>query len=79
MAAPVATGIAAMVKAEDPNLSPSQIEDVLDSTTKDIMSKGKDKQSGYGLIDAYNAIKKVKQLESNIDEVNEGINDDYDV
>ncbi|NRV92409.1 S8 family peptidase [Clostridium beijerinckii] len=63
MAAPVATGIAAMVKAEDPNLSPSQIEDVLDSTTKDIMSKGKDKQSGYGLIDAYNAIKKVKQLE----------------
>lgn len=52
-----------MVKAEDPNLSPSQIEDVLDSTTKDIMSKGKDKQSGYGLIDAYNAIKKVKQLE----------------
>ncbi|WP_236895070.1 S8 family peptidase [Clostridium beijerinckii] len=63
MAAPVATGIAAMVKAEDPNLSPSQIEDVLDSTTKDIMSKGRDKQSGYGLIDAYNAIKKVKQLE----------------
>ncbi|CUU46737.1 S8 family peptidase [Clostridium beijerinckii] len=63
MAAPVATGIAAMVKAEDPNLSPSQIEDILDSTAKDIMSKGKDKQSGYGLIDAYNAIKKVKQLE----------------
>ncbi|WP_026889420.1 S8 family peptidase [Clostridium beijerinckii] len=63
MAAPVVTGIAAMVKAEDPNLSPSQIEDVLDSTAKDIMSKGKDKQSGYGLIDAYNAIKKVKQLE----------------
>ncbi|WP_270565766.1 S8 family peptidase [Clostridium beijerinckii] len=63
MAAPVATGIAAMIKAEDPNLSPSQIEDVLDSTAKDIMSKGKDKQSGYGLIDAYNAIEKVKQLE----------------
>ncbi|EKQ50173.1 MULTISPECIES: S8 family peptidase [unclassified Clostridium] len=63
MAAPVVTGIAAMVKAEDPNLSPSQIEEVLDSTTKDIMSKGKDMQTGYGLIDAYNAIKKVKQLE----------------
>ncbi|WP_297421407.1 S8 family peptidase [Clostridium sp.] len=63
MAAPVVTGIAAMVKAEDPNLSPSKIEEVLDSTTKDIMSKGKDVQTGYGLIDAYNAIKKVKQLE----------------
>lgn len=63
MAAPVVTGIAAMVKAEDPNLSPSQIGDILDSTAKDIMSKGKDQQSGYGLVDAYNAIKKVKQLE----------------
>ncbi len=63
MAAPIVSGIAAMAKAEDPNLSPSQIEDVLDSTAKDIMIKGKDQQSGYGLIDAYDAIKKVEQLE----------------
>ncbi|OOM80435.1 S8 family peptidase [Clostridium sp. BL-8] len=64
MAAPIVSGIAAMVKAEDPKLSPSQIENILDSTAKDIMTKGKDQNSGYGLIDAYNAIKKVKQLES---------------
>ncbi|EHI98818.1 Subtilisin [Clostridium sp. DL-VIII] len=64
MAAPIVSGIAAMVKAEDPKLSPSQIENILDSTAKDIMTKGKDQKSGYGLIDAYNAIKKVKQLES---------------
>jgi subtilisin family serine protease len=63
MAAPIVTGIAAMVKAENPNLSPSQIQDILDSTAKDIMSKGKDLQSGYGLINAYDAIKKVKQSE----------------
>ncbi len=63
MAAPIVSGIAAMVKAEDPNLSPSQMEDVLDSTAKDIMIKGKDQHSGYGLIDAYDAIKKVEQLE----------------
>lgn len=63
MAAPVAAGIAAMIKAEDPNLNPSQVESILDSSAKDIMSKGKDQQSGYGMIDAYNAIKKVKQLE----------------
>ncbi|WP_315067677.1 S8 family peptidase [uncultured Clostridium sp.] len=63
MAAPIVSGIAAMAKAEDPNLSPSQIEDVLDSTAKDIMIKGKDQKSGYGLIDAYDAIKKVEQLE----------------
>lgn len=63
MAAPIVSGIAAMAKAEDPNLSPSQMEDILDSTAKDIMTKGKDQQSGYGLIDAYDAIKKVKQIE----------------
>lgn len=63
MAAPVVTGIAAMIKAEDPNLTPSQIESILDSTAKDIMSKGKDQQSGYGMINAYSAIKKVKQIE----------------
>lgn len=63
MAAPIVSGIAAMAKAEDPNLSPSQMEDVLDSTAKDIMIKGKDQQSGYGLIDAYDAIKKVEQIE----------------
>lgn len=65
MAAPVVSGIAAMVKAENPQLSSSQIEDILDSTAKDIMYKGKDQQSGYGLIDAYGAIKKVKELEKN--------------
>lgn len=65
MAAPVVSGIAAMIKAENPQLSPSQMEDILDSTAKDIMYKGKDQQSGYGLIDAYNAIKKVKELEKN--------------
>lgn len=65
MAVPVVSGIAAMVKAEDPKLSPKQIEDILDSTAKDIMSKGKDQKSGYGLVDAYNAIKKVKDIEKN--------------
>jgi Subtilisin-like serine proteases len=65
MAAPVVSGIVAMVKAENPQLSPSQIEDILDSTAKDIMYTGKDQQSGYGLIDAYSAIKKVKELEKN--------------
>lgn len=63
MAAPVVSGIAAMIKAENPQLSSSQIEDILDSTAKDIMYKGKDQQSGYGLIDAYSAITKVKELE----------------
>ena len=64
MAAPVVSGIAAMLKAEDPQLSPSQMEDILDSTATDIMYKGRDQESGYGLVNAYSAIKKVKEMEN---------------
>ncbi|MFW2488078.1 S8 family peptidase [Clostridium chromiireducens] len=64
MAAPVVSGIAAMLKAENPQLSPSQIEDILDSTATDIMYQGRDQESGYGLVNAYNAIKKVKEIEN---------------
>lgn len=64
MAAPVVSGIAAMLKAENPQLSPSQMEDILDSTATDIMYQGRDQESGYGLVNAYNAIKKVKEMEN---------------
>lgn len=64
MAAPVVSGIAAMLKAENPQLSPSQIEDIIDSTATDIIYKGRDQFSGYGLINAYDAIKKVKEMEN---------------
>lgn len=64
MAAPVVSGIAAMVKAENPQLSPSQIEEILGSTATDIMYEGRDQQSGYGLVNGYNAIKKVKEKEN---------------
>jgi subtilisin family serine protease len=64
MAAPVVSGIAAMLKAEDPDLTPSQLEDILDSTATDIVYKGKDQATGYGLVNAYEAVKKVKEMES---------------
>lgn len=64
MAAPIVSGIAAMIKAENPQLSPSQMEDILDSTATDIMYQGRDQESGYGLVNAYNAIKKVKEMEN---------------
>ncbi|EKQ51881.1 MULTISPECIES: S8 family peptidase [unclassified Clostridium] len=64
MAAPVVSGIAAMLKAENPQLSPSQIEDIIDSTATDIIYQGRDQFSGYGLINAYDAIKKAKEMEN---------------
>ncbi len=63
MAAPVVSGIAAMLKAENPQLSPNEMEGILDSTATDIMYKGKDQESGYELVNAYNAIRKVKEIE----------------
>lgn len=64
VAAPVVSGIVAMLKAENPQLSPSQIEDILESTATDIMYEGRDQESGYGLVNGYNAIKKVKEMEN---------------
>lgn len=64
MAAPVVSGIAAMLKAENPDLTPAQLEDILDSTATDIMYQGKDQASGYGLVNAYEAVKKVKEMEN---------------
>lgn len=60
MAAPIVSGVAALVKAENPDLTPDQIAEVLDSTATDILDKGEDLQSGYGVVDAYKAISKVK-------------------
>lgn len=61
MSAPIVSGIAAMLKAQKPSISPDEIRDALDSTAQDILTKGKDKQSGYGLINAYKAISKISQ------------------
>ncbi|WML34220.1 S8 family peptidase [Clostridium sp. OS1-26] len=60
MAAPVVSGVAALVKAENPNLTPDQIAEILDDTATDILSKGKDLQSGYGIVNAYKAVLKAK-------------------
>lgn len=63
MAAPVVSGIAAMLRAENPSLMPDQIESILDKTAKDIMQQGRDQATGYGLVDAYNALQMVKSME----------------
>lgn len=63
MAAPVVAGIAAMVKAENPELSPSDIEYILNKCSVDIMEIGKDDNTGFGAVDAYNAIKRSRDFD----------------
>lgn len=64
MAAPVVAGIAAMIKAENPLIDSDEIAKIIDTTATDVMKKGKDMQTGYGLINAYEAIKNVKKNEN---------------
>lgn len=63
MAAPIVTGIAAMLKAENPAISPDQMKEILDSAATDIMTKGRDNESGYGLVNALNSVEKLKKEE----------------
>ena len=52
MAAPIVAGVAAMMKAINPSLTSEQIEDILNKTAVDVMEKGKDSSTGYGVVDA---------------------------
>ena len=56
MAAPVVAGVAAMMKAVNPNLTSEQMEDILNKTAVDVMEKGKDDSTGYGVVNAKAAV-----------------------
>ncbi len=55
-AAPHAAAIAALVKGAKPSLTATQISGILTSTAIDIMAPGVDRDSGYGIADAYSAV-----------------------
>ncbi|MBG9455847.1 peptidase S8 [Lysinibacillus sphaericus] len=72
-AAPQLAGICALVKQMSPNLSPTQIREVLKATARDVVSgksnpstggneavPGVDLATGHGLVDAYEAVKKAR-------------------
>ncbi len=55
-AAPFVSGTAALVVAEDGSLSPGEVRDRLQTATVDIETDGRDRFSGYGLIQADAAV-----------------------
>lgn len=55
-AAPIASGVAALVRAQDPSLTPVQLIDRLRSTARDAGPNGIDPYYGYGVLDAYRAV-----------------------
>jgi flagellar hook assembly protein FlgD len=57
MAAPVVSGVAALVLSKNPYLSVSQVRDILFRSAVDLGSKGWDEFYGYGRVDANRALK----------------------
>ncbi|MEO6209694.1 MAG: S8 family serine peptidase [Gemmatimonadaceae bacterium] len=56
MAAPHVSGVAALVLAANPGMTGPQLRDRLTSTAVDIGPPGFDTRTGYGRVDAYNAV-----------------------
>ncbi len=55
-AAPHAGAIAALLKSADPTLTPAQIRTLLTTTTADVEASGYDNVSGFGILQAYQAM-----------------------
>ncbi|OPY57924.1 MAG: Thermophilic serine proteinase precursor [Pelotomaculum sp. PtaU1.Bin035] len=64
--APMVSGVAAILKAIDNTLSPSQIENIIETSAIDQGSAGKDNDYGYGVLNLYNAVKKVADITAEI-------------
>jgi hypothetical protein len=62
-AAPHAAGIAALVKSANPSLTNQQIYAILHNTTLDNMEPGIDRDSGYGILSALNAVNAAKSVQ----------------
>ena len=50
------SGIAALLLQRDPRLTPDKVRRILQETAKDLGPKGRDKEFGAGLVDAYAAV-----------------------
>ncbi len=58
-AAPMVAGVAALLKTADSSLSPARLEAILTSSATDYGVAGKDPYYGYGVVNAYSAMKQV--------------------
>jgi subtilisin family serine protease len=59
-AAPLVTGLASLMIANDPGLTNQQVMNIIKSTARDVGTPGVDQYTGYGIIDARAALKAPK-------------------
>ena len=62
MASPHVAGVAALVEAAAPGLTPAQVERVLAGSTTDLGASGRDPLFGHGLVDAVRAVQAANTL-----------------
>ncbi len=65
MAAPFVAGTVALMLDANPNLTPSQIRNILVSTAQDWAGNGKDVDYGHGRLDGYKAVKQAGRFSGN--------------
>ena len=61
LSGPHMSGIVSLMLSANPDLLPWQVKEILLNTAEDIGDKGFDYQSGYGFVNAYDAVKAVKE------------------
>lgn len=60
MAAPHASGVIALMLEVNPDLTPFEVKQILVATAQDLGSKGRDNETGYGIVDAVAAARVAK-------------------
>ncbi len=53
---PIVAGLAGLIRAKRPDLTPAEVESIIESTARDLGAIGKDQVYGYGLINADAAV-----------------------
>lgn len=64
MASPVIAAVAAMILAVNPQLTASEVKDIIYNSADDINGGGYDDELGYGRVNAYEAVKKAIEYDS---------------
>lgn len=59
MATPCVAGVMALMLSKDPNLSPAQMSEILETTSLHLGSTGKNNTYGSGRVDAFDAVEEV--------------------
>lgn len=62
LAAPFVSGTVGLLYSLNPNLTPTQVQQILQNGAKDIGTAGRDNETGYGRLDAYAAIAQLYNL-----------------